>query len=283
MISEEFSSCQDKDNLRIFVTFGDGDFRYRRSASRLATQIEKFEIYDLTFALNRKWLKNVYPEIYSSIIQNARNFPVKGFGYWVWKYCALEYLGHLYPNSVVHYADAGHSAPNSKETYTLLERCLNECLTSGYLGWELPDCREIEFTKTELCIFMKATVSALESNQMDASQFFLSAKNARNISKRVLSVYRNNFDLFLDATSLPHNQFFKQHRHDQSVLSLLWKKDWNLQQESNFEKPLEHDRNLSPYPSSYSKWQNLYFVTETFFARIEKYSQILIWRFMWRP
>ena len=281
MIKENIAHLQDRADLKIFVTFGDGDFRYRRSASRLATQMEEFEIYDLVFSLNRKWLKKFYPQIYSSIIQNSRIYPVKGFGYWVWKYCALDYLGNLYPNSIIHYADAGHSALVSREAYEILEKCFSECLNYGYLGWELPDCKEIEFTKSELCIFMNASVSEIESNQMDASQFFLSARNARYMSQKVISVYQNNFDLFLDSTPLSQNQGFKQHRHDQSVLSLLWKKGWHLNQESNILKPLNHDRNLSFYPKPHSVWHNFLFVAETFFARIEKYSQILVWRLTW--
>lgn len=282
MFRESFEPTIDTFITKVFVTFGDGDFRYRRSAKRLATEMSRLELYDLTFALDKRWLKNYYPAIYRSIIENSKQFPFKGFGYWVWKYCALEYLGYLYPNAIIHYADCGHSAENLGETHRALERCFEKCLSFGYLGWELPDCREIEFTKSELCTFLKASVLDTEANQMDASQFFLSAANALYVSKQVLSVFQNHYDLLLDSTTVPQSQFFKQHRHDQSVLSLLWKKGWHLERASTLEKPLDHHRDLSLHPHYRATWFRLFLLVETFFARVEKYLQILVWRLMWR-
>ena len=281
MIREDIKGNKDKVVSKIFVTFGDGDFRYRRSAIRLAAQMSRFEIYDLTLALNKKWLKNYYPVIYGLIIQNSKKFPVKGYGYWVWKYCALEYLGKQYPNAIIHYADCLHSTENSEEMYRLLMKCLEMCMSTGYLGWEVPDCREIEFTKSELCYFMNASVAETGTNQMDASQFLLSATNALYISSQLLSIYQDHFDLLLDSTSAPQSQFFRQHRHDQSVLSLLWKKQWRLEQIYILEKPLHHHRDLSLDSRFRNNWLGISLL-ETFFARVEKYLQILVWKITWR-
>lgn len=280
IIEENPPLCDKNDGLRIFVTFGDGDFRYRRSASRLVSQINRLQLYDLTFALNGRWLKNTYPEIFRSIIKNSIEFPFKGYGYWVWKYCALEYLGCLYPNSIIHYADCGHSVEFSEKTDVELERCLEECLLNGYLGWELPDCREIEFTKSELSIFMNASMTDINSNQIDASQFLLSSNNAVDISRKALSVFQNNFHLLLDQTTLPQSVFFKEHRHDQSLLSLLWKENWQLKNESIIEKPFKHDRQISFYSKTNSN--RLLFLVEEFLGRCEKHFRIKIWRLIWK-
>ena len=69
MIREDTKGNKDEVVSKIFVTFGDGDFRYRRSAIRLAAQMSRFEIYDLTLALNKKWLKHYYPAIYRLILK----------------------------------------------------------------------------------------------------------------------------------------------------------------------------------------------------------------------
>lgn len=283
MLIKNVDGANVQETLRIFVTFGDGDFRYRRAATRLASQIEKFGIYDISLALDKRWLKNCFPSVYRSIIQNSRKHPVRGYGYWIWKYCALEYVGFLYPNAIIHYADCGHSAKYSKETYDALVKCIEKCSSSGYLGWELPDCKEIEFSKAELVSYMNFSLTEIEKNQLDASQFFLSATNAIYIAKQVLDVFNEHFDLLLDSTSVPQSQFFKKHRHDQSVLSLIWKRNWQLQQVSMFEKPLDHYRDLSLQPKSTSKSLELFHLVETFIARIEKYLHRVVWRFMWRP
>lgn len=168
----------------------------------------------------------------------------KGGGYWLWKpyfiYVALEKL--LNNGDYLFYGDAGSFFINNVQP---LIGALSRT-DQDIMGFELP-LLEKQWTKKELFINMDCNeISYSESNHLLAS-FMLIKKTP--FSLRFFEEYLSYASEEINITdkfddSVEQDQYFIEHRYDQSIFSLLYKK-YKL-------KPFKDPSQFGKYPLGYS-------------------------------
>jgi hypothetical protein len=210
-------------NKTIFTSFGNQS--YYKSLNRIRNEAESFNIFDNIVIYNDENLKNDFPEFWSTH-ENFINNNSRGYGYWIWKsFLVLKTLESMNENDILVYADAGCELNNNginqlKEYFEIVNNS-----NYGILSFELI-YPEKEWTKmdlfNELCM---NTYEHLNSIQLMATSFIL--KKCDHTMKLVNEWYKYSsiYHLIDDSESnLKNDDMFCEHRHDQSIFSLIRKK-----------------------------------------------------------
>ncbi|MHD0315080.1 hypothetical protein [Fusobacterium varium] len=202
--------------MKIFITYGDENFKKQReNAIKLAKKNGNF---DKTILYLPSDIDKEFYEKNKNILSQKR-----GGGYWLWKpYFIVKTLEKMKEGDYLFYSDAG--AFFRKNVDLLINEL--KSVNQDIMGFQLP-LIELQWTKTELFKNMNCMDEFYkESNQMLASyilikktefslaffeEFLEFACNEINITDK------NEINIFQDEN-------FIEHRHDQSIFSLLYKK-----------------------------------------------------------
>lgn len=201
-----------------------GDSRYKASRERLQEQADDFELFDAIHLYNEYDLSDSFREDFKEYLHAG----MRGFGYWVWKpRIILDTLAKMNDGDVLLYVDMGcHLNSRGKEKLFSYwqEVKQNE---SGLLVAELEAIRkECFWTKGDvLDYFQVRGTEKMLSPQYQAGVVFIRKKpKTVTLIQSWLDLYYENFHLLDDTPSRsPNEEGFVEHRHDQSVLSLLLK------------------------------------------------------------
>ena len=215
-----------------FLSFGAGK-EFKKSLAQIEKEALQFSFFDYVHACNEDLLvedNDFWNQHGKFIVNNPR-----GYGYWLWKpYIVLRLLDKIKENDIIVYADAGCQLNSS--TIEAKER-MNEYVEiarkspHGILSFALkhPDLIDARYTKMDTAValdipplgdfmYSKQLVGGIFVVRkcpyvMELFRSFLFACTMDN--------YHNITDCPSHLTNLPE---FKEHRHDQSVFSLLRKK-----------------------------------------------------------
>lgn len=215
---------------RVFLTFGGPTEGYRNRSKIIAEQSKKLDYFTESVSLTDDFLKSM-PEFWEKhgkfMEENSR-----GYGYWLWKpYIIKTYLDKLQDGDILVYADAGcYINPNGRNRFLEYIHMLDTD-TNGYgiLSFQLYH-PEIRFTKRALMDIMKADQEMALSGQCMATVVIIK-KNSH--STMVINKWwglANQYNLINDSRtnllghSQPEHPLFIDHRHDQSIYSLIVKK-----------------------------------------------------------
>jgi len=206
------------------VSFGTTN-TYKRSLKRI-----KQEAIDFGFFVDNIHIfteNDLPPEIKRKFkCENTR-----GYGYWMWKPFVLSTVCSRIPNDdILLYIDCGSTLnKNGKERFQYYVEYMNVhdmlCFNTRYFPNQLDRYYEKQWSKMDLIDFLNAK-HLLDSIQLQASHFFI--KNTTNICSFLNSWldigYIDNNQYSNDKNSLIENHVsFKEHRHDQSIFSILCK------------------------------------------------------------
>ena len=212
-----------KNNKIFFCSFSDS--RFTPNLKRIEKEAKTLETFDNIFIYNEKSLDREFVEQFKDKLR----FKVRGYGFWVWKpYLILKTIQKLEEGDVLLYADTGCKLNSSAKVK------LNEYIDrvriskSGILASQLlPFHNEKIYTKADLLEFFEVTnkTEILDTPQIAATFMFIrKCDNSIRILKQWLSVFYENFKLIDDTPSIVSNDLnFVEHRHDQSVFSILYK------------------------------------------------------------
>jgi len=149
----------------------------------------------------------------------------RGYGYWLWKsYIVLKYLETMKENDILLYCDAGctlniNGMPRMMEYINMLN---NSDL--GVISFQMEHI-EHKWTKNDLFVKLNTPEEDKETGMHIGGVFFLK-KNMKTL-QMINEWYdlASQYHLIDDTPSItPNHPIFHEHRHDQSVLSLLFKK-----------------------------------------------------------
>lgn len=203
-------------------SFGDGSLAYRRAANRVAAQATDLHPTLTAIAFHREDLIRSYPGE-SRLIE----WQTRGFGFWKWKPLALRLAPEALPSSVTHliYADAGCWIHKSSPALLRLEEYLVSVSEHGSLTFSSGDGNtEQKFSKMELISFMSASSAEKTTNQRAATLWILERNVAADFVKewwRVANIQNLITDELDPSIQSP---VFIDHRHDQSIFSLIAKR-----------------------------------------------------------
>jgi hypothetical protein len=202
------------------ATFGDS-VKFAKSIEVLTADANKTGLFDV-LAYDEKSLS---PELREFAKANPR-----GFGYWAWKpFVILKALESVRPGAIVLYADSGCSIKNGREAheafreYTEKVRAHPKHRVVFRSGWV-----EREWTKMDLAEHMGCSTddSVMASGQIIATfSVWMNTEENKALLRTWLGLaLRDGGHFVTDAPSvLPNHPDFKEHRHDQSIFSLLIK------------------------------------------------------------
>jgi hypothetical protein len=236
--------------MHTFITFGGGGNNYIEAGERLIKQAQNLELFDNSTLYTDEWLKNdlEYWTQHKDYFENENN--KLGYGYWIWKsYIIKKTMEKLNDGDVLLYLDCGCEIDIKKKSAIseFFEKVKNELIiyTPASYG-SIYSFKECEYTKMDLFIEMdmlEARYLFEEQRQAGAIMFFVCEKTRDLVDEWYkLTCNYHNID---DTPSMKKNfHCFKEHRHDQSVFSLLTKKR-NFNSKENLHMCIEYLRNIS--------------------------------------
>lgn len=221
---------------RVFLSFA--DTRLHRSAQRLAAQACSLNFFDEIVILNENDLSAEFAELFSDVLVPT----VRGFGYWCWKpQIVLQTLERLEFGDIIQYSDIGcHLNPGGRQRLEEYFEIASNC-PSGILGFEasypqapfphdgreIPDWPDAHWAKGDLIDYLgvRDRLDILHSPTIQSGVFLL--KKTPAVVQLITAwrdTYIKNFALADDSQSKSSNfPGFVEHRHDQSIFSLLCK------------------------------------------------------------
>jgi len=205
-----------------FLTFGGGSKNYHEAVERLSKQISRFELFDKIICLNEEYLQNdnEFWSQHSNFIQDNKI----GYGFWIWKpYIILQQLEKMKEGDILLYLDCGceanfHAKEKMREFLEIV-KTKNILLTTS----ELP---EKEWTKRDLLVQLDCDKEFIVNSDQYQGGIILISKNDAivNIIKEWYKLCCNYDYINNSVSTIENYKEFKNHRNDQSILSILCKK-----------------------------------------------------------
>ena len=210
-----------------FLTFGAPTENYHNAADRISRQASKFDVFDKIIKFTETDLEN--DDEFWTKHKDFINSNSRGYGYWIWKpYIIKKTLESMNDGDILLYADCGCEL-NHHGKRKLLE--FIELTKHKYIIGINASSTDMNYTKMDLIkhLKMEEDVGLLGNPQMAATTLMM-IKNEliMNLINEYYSICSNHYNLIDDTPSIENNFYgFVEHRHDQSVFSLLVKK-YNL-------------------------------------------------------
>jgi len=232
--------------MKIFLTFGTSG-EYEKRAERIVNLIKELNIFDKIILLTEKDLKNdsIFWKQHGKFIENNK----RGYGYWLWKsYIVKKHLEMLDDNDILLYFDSSIIFRTNKDKFIELFNIVERDYIIGSYCRKL--CLEYVWNKMDLIKKLHMNNDKiLNTRQRQAgSIMILNNKKTRELVDNWY-LLSSQYHFIDDTKSIKRNRKgFKEHRHDQSIFSLLTKK-YNIYSDIDmFEYlnllPLRHSRPL---------------------------------------
>ena len=173
---------------------------------------------------------NIYTQDNLSTSDDEKHFiqnHPQGYGYWIWKTTILlDQMEKRPENEFIIYADAGCGIrPGQKHT---IDHWINQVQShpSHRLAFRINTIEE-EYTKNELFSLMNCDTDEVRTSTqyMGGVQIYQITKENKEFLRKCKQIMEfDNYHYLIDEPSrLPNVPKFKEHRHDQSIMSLMFK------------------------------------------------------------
>ena len=218
----------------VFLTFGGGGSNYVDAAYRISREAYNFNIFTDRIIYTDNDIKNDFDfwNKHGTFIENNK----RGYGYWLWKSYINYNIINLYSNeTIVFYADSGCEFNENKKE--LLLKYINELKKNNDINMIVfyHDTTDNNYTKKDLLNLLDCDDECAESYQITAGSFLYKINDlTKNMIKEWYKYCTIDYHNIDDSPSIVNNHHtFNEHRHDQSVFSLLSKKyNWKKYPES---------------------------------------------------
>jgi hypothetical protein len=216
-----------KDQL-VLLSFSDGNNDYENKSKIFYNQANNtnwfndIKIYN--YSKIKEILKKYFREDYKQIVNFFEENKKFGFGYWLWKPLLIFDAMKEYPvGTNFIYADIGC------EFSIKGENILNKkiCLLNKFSGvFFLMPFTEKYWSSKNLRSHLNVNKKEGKSGQISATYFLLKNNvHTKNLVNNWLTIsMKDNFKYLKGIDSIYNKLFYIEHRHDQSILSLLLKR-----------------------------------------------------------
>ena len=222
------------------ILFAFGTLDLKKSINRLKSQAIDSKYYDEIKVMSPSNFDYTTKSKIQLLIKKGKK---RGYGYWFWKpHLISKIMEEINEGDIIHYVDIGCHINKTKsnrfyEYLDMLEDSNKWLLAFQYKVNNEQFSDKIEFPKREECKYTKADLlnyfnflddeKITHSAQYWAGSFFIK-KNiySKEFIESWINIFEKRFDLVDDTPSKIKNlPGFIENRHDQSVFSLLCKKN----------------------------------------------------------
>ena len=186
------------------------NFRKTALASGFFDEIHLFSELDIDLEF--------YEKVYAPVKTN------RGGGYWIWKpYVVKKVMDQINDGDILIYCDAGFTInKDGRERFDEYIDLVSGSET-GSLDFRL-FWKEYQYTKQEVFQYFRVPEEIITSNQLHSSVLLLKkCEHTVMLVNEWYDIALNHSFLFTDERILPQFQQFIDHRHDQSIFSILRK------------------------------------------------------------
>lgn len=202
----------------IFISYGDDSFKL--SKERIKKEAEHFGF---------EYIKIYSPDDLSDDFTSKLKVILdmkKGGGYWIWKpYFLKKALDNAAYGDVITYCDAGCTIqPNTHDRYNEYVSMLQ---SSDYpiLSFQLQQQNKVfEWTKKDVLDYFAITSTDKIYNQIQLVGGIMIMIKTPYVESLINTYYNISItrpDLFIDGQLQKNHDGFKEHRHDQSIFTIL--------------------------------------------------------------
>ena len=223
---------------KYFITFGAGK-NFISAGERLIKQVKLTNYFDELILYTDEDLKNdkKFWKKHSEFILNSK----RGYGYWIWKsFIIRKTMKNMNNGDILMYLDSGCEIAEPKQL--LIPNFFEFVKEDKIIG--SPARIEKLWVKKDLITYLNVTDDEYLNTyqrQAGAVMYFIcnETRNLVNLWYRICG----NYHMIDDSKSIePNFSYFKEHRHDQSIFSLLTKK-YNIYSDKNIEDCVYYIRN----------------------------------------
>jgi hypothetical protein len=207
--------------IKCFITFGNDLFKNQKE--RLRNQAQQTGWFDRIIIESPETIQNFHA-LHEDFIKNNK----RGYGYWIWKpYIILRQLNEMNDGDFLFYTDSGSTiVPHMKHKLDAYVQALEET-DKPIMTFDNLTYSEIQFQKMKVLkrFLLDQNQDFLHSQQIE-SGIFICRKNHFTMQFVQLwldLVLEANYNLVNDEDEFEQLPEFIDHRHDQSILSILCK------------------------------------------------------------
>ncbi len=187
-----------------------------KNQRRLNASALKFGVDEAKSYTRKDIQKSHFFEVNRSILEQKR-----GAGYWLWKpYIILDQLNQIQSGDCLIYSDSGIEI--IRDITPLIDLCVNQ---NGILLFRNHGNLNKKWTKRDCFVLMECDEEKYHDSEQVAASFQLYIKNSWSVSFLQEWLYYSQCrDIITDSPNtlgLDNFPDFVDHRHDQSILSLL--------------------------------------------------------------
>lgn len=205
-----------------FLAFG-SHANYIEAGKRLLNQAKSLDLFDKLDLYNADDLKKDkdFWDRHGEFIQNNK----RGYGYWIWKsYLIDKTMDKLNDGDILLYCDIGCEIIQNEKRYIL--EYIEAVKKYKILAHALYVTNEYAFSKMDLILKLGMTnYNEVYFCQIESGIILL---EVNDLTRKIIKEWYNlmcDYHNIDDSPSINKNVFFfYEHRHDQSVFSLLLKK-----------------------------------------------------------
>jgi len=202
-----------------FLSFGGPTKAYHDAVLRIGKEASRFNLFDTIVTATEETLRSDH-DFWSKHGRFIETSP-KGYGYWIWKpWLIKKALASMSTGDILVYADSGctlhvSGLPRFLEYIELVKE-------HGALTFQTEHLEE-EWTKMDVIQALKAQ-ALMKTGQIHATTFLLQKTEATVDLVDTWYTLACNYSLLDDTPSkAPNYAGIKDHRHDQSMWSILCK------------------------------------------------------------
>jgi hypothetical protein len=208
---------------KYFICFVDE--KYIKTQNRIVEEAKSMNIFDYIIGYQPKDFDKDFINRHSEFIKSNP----RGYGYWIWKsYFVLKTMEKMNDGDILLYADSGCKMNNNEIAKKRMNDYIDYIKDSKYgiIAYPMPFNIEKCYTKMDTMNELECMDYEYQESEQICATAFIIRKNtfSLNLMKKWYE-YSCNYHLLDDSLSILNNDLrFLDHRHDQSIFSLLLKK-----------------------------------------------------------
>ena len=236
------------------ITFGT-DNLFKKKKKRFEQEARNITFFDSIIIENENSIKSIMEDHKEFITNNKR-----GYGYWIWKpFIIKNQLEKMKNNDILFYLDCGSSIINNN--VERLDNYINKLRDYDVIVFDNSDHKMKKFVKMNVINEFNIEEDILEQYIIEGGCIILknTKKTKEFIDEWINYMIKDNYQLLNDdLLNFPQYEQFIEHRHDQSILTILARqKDYiyinNGLEELYNKGPLFHSRLTDIGPRQYAK------------------------------